>query len=137
MSASTKRVFIVDDSPIVRERLACLVAEIPGVQVVGEAEIAFEAIQRIQSLKPDVVILDISMPGGSGMHVLESIKKYPSPPRVIMLTNFGYDQYREKCRSLGADYFFDKSDEFDKVTEVIQNLPASSAPDQSGDILAQ
>lgn len=118
-----KRVFIVDDSPIVRERLASLVSEIPQVELVGDAEIAFEAIHRIQSLKPDVVILDISMPGGSGMHVLETIKRDPAPPCVIMLTNFAYDQYREKCSQLGADHFFDKSGEFDRVTEVIRQLP--------------
>ena len=122
-----KRVFIVDDSPIVRERLASLVAEIPQVQLVGQAEIAFEAINRIQSLKPDVVILDISMPGGSGMHVLETIKRDPAPPCVIMLTNFTYDQYREKCSQLGADHFFDKSGEFERVSDIIRQLPPRTA----------
>lgn len=122
MNRATKSVIIVDDSPIVRERLVAMISEIPNVDVVGEAELAFEAINRIQELNPDLVVLDISMPGGSGMHVLEAVRKFPSIPCIIMLTNFAHDQYRDKCRELGADFFFDKSSEFEKVMEVIEGF---------------
>ena len=114
-----RSVFIVDDSAVVRERLIQLIAEIPGVQVVGQAEIAFEAIAAIRRLKPAFVVLDISMPGGSGMYVLETIKREQPAPEVIMLTNFASEQYRQKCLQLGADYFFDKSTEFGKVLEIL------------------
>ena len=119
-------VFIVDDSPVVRDRLAQMIAEIPGVRVVGQADIAFEAIAAIRRLKPAVVVLDISMPGGSGMHVLETIKRERSAPRVIMLTNFTHDQYRQKCLQLGADHFFDKTSEFERVLEILR---AGSGPE--------
>jgi DNA-binding response OmpR family regulator len=68
------------------------------------------------------VILDIRMPGGSGMDVLQAIKREKQAPMVIMLTNYPYPQYRKKCLGLGADYFFDKSTEFEKVTELFKQL---------------
>ena len=125
-TTETNRVFIVDDSPVVRERLTGMISELAGMQVVGHAEIAFEAINSIRRLKPDVVVLDISMPGGSGMYVLETIKRERPCPLVIMLTNFAHDQYRKKCLQLGADYFFDKTTEFDRVIEVLRHLPGES-----------
>ena len=120
-------VFIVDDSPIVRDRLTSLLSELPGVEVVGQADIAFEAIDSIRKLRPAVVVLDISMPGGSGMHVLETIKQDRPEPTVIMLTNFAHDHYRQKCLQLGADHFFDKSTEFERVSEVLRQLPPPTA----------
>jgi DNA-binding NarL/FixJ family response regulator len=117
-----KKVFIADDSPIVRERLVSLLSELPGVDVVGEAETAFDAIQSIRRLRPAVVILDISMPGGSGIQVLETIRKEKPAPLIIMLTNFTHEPYRQRCFKLGADYFFDKSSEFEKVKEILENL---------------
>jgi DNA-binding NarL/FixJ family response regulator len=117
-----KKVFIVDDSPIVRERLISLLSELPGVDIVGEAETAFEAIQSIRRLRPAVVILDISMPGGSGIQVLETIRREKQVPLIIMLTNFTHEPYRQRCFKLGADYFFDKSNEFEKVKEVLEHL---------------
>lgn len=125
MVESEKRILVVDDSPIVRERLVSLISEIPGVTIVGEAEVAFQAINQIHALSPDLVVLDISMPGGSGMAVLDTIKKQPNPPCIIMLTNFANDEYRDKCAQLGADYFFDKSTEFEKITEVIDSFPTA------------
>ncbi|HKX62841.1 MAG TPA: response regulator transcription factor [Verrucomicrobiae bacterium] len=125
-----KRVFIVDDSPVVRDRLIHLIDEVPQIEIVGQADIAFEAIQSIRRLRPWAVILDISMPGGSGMYVLETIRKERPRPTVIMLTNFTTDQYRRKCLQLGADFFFDKSCEFEKVTEVLRQLPGSESMEQ-------
>jgi DNA-binding NarL/FixJ family response regulator len=120
-------VFIVDDSPVVRDRLALLLSELPNVEVVGQADIAFEAIDSIRKLRPSVVVLDISMPGGSGLHVLETIKQDRPEVMAILLTNFAHDQYRQKCLQLGADYFFDKSTEFERVIEVLRQLPPTAA----------
>jgi DNA-binding NarL/FixJ family response regulator len=117
-------VYIVDDSPVLRERLVAMISELPNIEVVGQADIAFEAIHGIRRLRPAIVVLDISMPGGSGMYVLETVKKDRPVPLVIMLTNFAHEQYRQKCLQLGADYFFDKSTEFDRVTEVLRKLPS-------------
>ena len=116
------KVFIADDSDIVRERLKEMLSEISEVEIIGEAGDGEEAIKSILELHPDVVILDIRMPGGNGIDVLQAIKRGDAAPTVIMLTNYPYPQYRKKCMDLGADYFFDKSNEFERVMEVIEQL---------------
>ena len=121
------KVFVVDDSPLVRERLVSLLSEVEGVDVVGSADNADEGIKGISSSKPDVAVLDIRMPAGNGITVLERIKQQVSPPTVIMLTNYPYPQYRKKCMDAGADYFFDKSGEFHKVTDVLERMVAEEA----------
>jgi DNA-binding NarL/FixJ family response regulator len=73
-------------------------------------------------------VLDISMPGGSGVHVLETIKREQPALKVIMLTNFGHEQYRQKCLQLGADHFFDKTTEFEKVLEVRRDPRGGAEP---------
>jgi DNA-binding NarL/FixJ family response regulator len=116
------KVFIADDSAIIRERLINLLTECPGVEIIGQAQDATEAIAKLGTLNPDVVILDIRMPGESGIAILRSIKQCKLAPKVIILTNYPYPQYRDKCLELGADYFFDKSTEFDKIPMVLKQL---------------
>ena len=116
------RVLIADDSEVVCQRLTALLSELPGVEVVGRARDSSEAISSIQELQPDAVILDIRMPGGSGIDVLRTIKKNDFAPRVIVLTNYPYPQYRKACMDAGAEFFLDKSTEFEKVTELIKQL---------------
>jgi DNA-binding NarL/FixJ family response regulator len=125
------KVYVVDDSPLVRERLVALLSEVEGVDVVGSADNAEEGIAGIALRDPDAVILDIRMPSGSGISVLEEIKKHERTPTVIMLTNYPYPQYRKKCMDAGADYFFDKSSEFHKVTEVLSQMIVADGGPQS------
>ena len=116
------KVFIADDSQVLRERLHEMLAEIPGIEIMGYAQDVPEALTSIKTLEPDVVILDIRMPGGSGVDVLQDIKKKKQAPMVIVLTNYPYPQYRKKCMEMGADFFFDKAAEFEKVTTVFKQL---------------
>jgi DNA-binding NarL/FixJ family response regulator len=116
------RVFISDDSVSVRERLVAMALELPEVDVVGQAEDAPGSLDAIRHTQPDVVILDIRMPGGSGIEVLRSLKKMTPAPAVIMLTNFAYEQYRKKCEAAGADFFLDKSTEFDQIPLVLEQV---------------
>lgn len=122
-------VFIVDDSKALRERLVNMLSEIDGIEIVGEARNAAEAIAGVRSLKPRVVILDIQMPGGNGIEVLKIIKQESPAPIVMMLTNHSYAQYREKCMQLGADYFLDKAKDFGKLTEIFQDLIEQYGPE--------
>ena len=88
---------------------------------------AADAIRQIQKLRPAVIVLDISMPGGNGLSVLQEIRRVDTAATVIMLTNFAQEQYRQKCLTLGADYFFDKSSEFDQVRVILEQMDAPSA----------
>ena len=121
------RLFIVDDSEALVQRLAASLAEVPGVEIVGSAGNVAEAAQKIREAKPDVVILDICLPGGSGIDVLEGLKQDPFPPIVIVLSNYAYPQYRRKCQQSGARFYFDKSTEFHKVAAVLGGLRKATA----------
>lgn len=115
-------VFIADDSDPVRERLIAVLSEIEGAEVIGEARNYDEAVEGIRSLKPHVVILDIQMPGGSGIDVLKEIKQDGHPPMVLMLTNHVSPPYRKKCMEWGADFFLDKSREFESLACIFSSL---------------
>jgi DNA-binding NarL/FixJ family response regulator len=125
------KVFVVEDSPLVRERLVAMLREIEAVEVVGESDNATEAVAGIVREAPAVVVLDIKLRGGSGMEVLEQIRKDAPDITTIMLTNFANDSYRQRYLAAGANFFFDKTEEFEKVRDVLERLVAadSSAPE--------
>jgi CheY-like chemotaxis protein len=121
------RVLVADDSKLLVQRLVVELAKIKGVELVGQAGSVDEAVQELRILKPDVLILDIAMPGGCGLNVLEQMPSGGAAPIVIVLTNYGIPQYRKRCFELGARYFFDKSTEFDAVRGVLTSLVESQA----------
>jgi DNA-binding NarL/FixJ family response regulator len=121
------KILIADDSSVVRERLKNLLTDVQGIEVVGQAEDALEARNLVEKLRPDVAILDLRMPKGSGADVLLDIKKLNPTPLVIMLTNYPHPENRKKCMERGADYFFDKSTEFQKVLSVLKVMCRGSA----------
>jgi DNA-binding NarL/FixJ family response regulator len=125
-STNPLRLFIADDSLVIRARLVILLADLVGVELVGQAGNGAEVISAIQRLKPDVVILDIHMPGNSGFEVLQNIKQDQAAPMVIILTNYPYSVYRQKCLQAGADFFLDKSTEFDQIPELLEQYKRSS-----------
>jgi DNA-binding NarL/FixJ family response regulator len=102
--------------------LAVQLCELERVELVGETNHIPELLEQIQRLKPDVVVLDIRMPGGNGIQSLEAIKKEPGSPIVIMLAMLPYPQYRKKCLEAGAEFFFDKATEFDLVMQALKQL---------------
>lgn len=116
------KVFVADDSLIVREHLVTMLDELAGIEIAGQAETVAEAIAGIQKLRPDVVILDIRMPGGSGIDVLKRVKQGEVTPIVIILTNYPYPGYRQKCLQAGADFFLDKSTEFDQIPKLFEQF---------------
>lgn len=125
------KVYIVEDSAALRERLARIIASIPDVVVSGFATNAQEAVAQIREQKPDAVVLDIRLSASTGFDVLRVLHTLPGRPRVIVLTNYPYPQYRKKYIEAGADYFFDKSTEIDQVMQVLQSL-AEQGPGPGG-----
>ena len=81
------KVMIVDDSKILRQRIIDLILDIPGVEISAEAESSIEALDLIEKQKPDIMILDIRMPKGSGIEVLKNLQDKDFPIIKIVLTN--------------------------------------------------
>ena len=116
------RVLIADDSKLIRVRLNIMLRELPGVTVVGEAMDGIQAVQMTQDLAPDLLILNFPMPGGTEMDTLKMVKTFTPSPMVIVITHLSSPEYRDAYLKAGADYFFDKSFEMDKVKETISAL---------------
>jgi two-component system, NarL family, response regulator DevR len=126
-------VFLVEDSPAIRARLATTIRGIAGTELVGEAGKVGEAIEGIRSTQPGAVILDLQLEDGSGLDVLKAVR--PSAPalHVAVLTNYATDQHRRACMAAGAEFFLDKSSDFARIREIVQRWtgrPDGAAPVQ-------
>lgn len=121
-AASEKHVVVVEDSPIIRERLKEIIDGIEGLSVVAEAEDTTEALRLVNYVTAGIYILDIRMPGGGGMEVLRLLKSLPEPPIVIVFTSFANERYRKRFADAGADFFFDKSTEMEALIQVLNEL---------------
>jgi DNA-binding NarL/FixJ family response regulator len=105
------KVLLVENSPLVRDRLRSLLLGVKGVELVGEAATAKEALQKIAANGVDAVVLDIHLDDGNGFEVLRALKESAPGIAVYMLTNFVSHTYRKAAERLGARGFFDKSRE--------------------------
>lgn len=114
------KILLVDDSASVRQSMKMLLSTIPHLEIIGEAESSRAALKLIKKLQPEVVILDVVLKEGSGFDVLKKIKSRENSPIVIVLTNYAASPFRKKARQEGADFFFDKSTEFEKLIDVLQ-----------------
>jgi DNA-binding NarL/FixJ family response regulator len=115
-------IFTVDDSDVVYKNLGSLLNENKHISWIGHAFSLPEAYIQITEQKPQIVILDIQLKERSSLELLEYLtKKYPDIV-VIMLTNLAIAPYRKKCTELGAKYFLDKSSEFEKISQIVEEL---------------
>jgi len=115
-------IFLVEDSDLIRERLYAMLGGLPGVEVVGHAATAADAIAALLRLKPDVAVLDIKLKAGTGIEVLRAIKHSMPALDVIVLTNYATEEYRKRCLEAGAEYFLDKTNEFDQLPSILDLL---------------
>jgi DNA-binding NarL/FixJ family response regulator len=123
------RALIVEDSALVRSRLATMLREIEGVEQVEEAESASHALKLLDSYDPELVLLDLHMPGGSGLAVLSSIRtSRGARPVVVVVTNDASDPQREECLRRGADYFLDKSTDLERLFEIVACVARPAHP---------
>jgi len=121
-------VFIVEDSEAMRESLRTMLSEFHDVKVVGYAADETGAIEQINSLLPDVVVLDLNLLSGSGVAVLKNVKKHHPGIKVMVLTNCTDEFYVDACKRANADYFFDKSFQFMQVRDVFADWSNTSQP---------
>ena len=115
-------VFIADDSIEIRNRLIEMLRENKSIHLMGESGDAEQTIIALRDLRPDVVILDIHMPKGEGMRVLKDLKTIDPARIAIIFTAFPYPEYRQAYLTAGADFFFDKTKDFQKMANVLAEL---------------
>ena len=117
-----KRLMIVDDSDFIRERLVDIFDDIENFEPVFQAKNSEQAYSVFNSSSPDIVILDIHIPGDNGIKILRKLKILRPLVIIIMLTNYPYEQYRKICMGLGADYFFEKSGDMKRIYNICDKL---------------
>ena len=121
------RVLVVDDSAVVRDRLVEVLSTLHGVERVDTASRVSEARHAIQSERPDLIVLDIHMPGGSGVQVLEALRAEGQRITTVVLTNDPAPQWRAALLRAGAAFVFDKSVELQLAIDVIASLARGDA----------
>ncbi|MEO6970559.1 MAG: response regulator transcription factor [Chthoniobacterales bacterium] len=121
-TTSNLRVLLIEDSMPVRGRIRSMIEEIGGMEIVGAASSVVEALALFIEHRPDAVVLDLYLKGGNAFAVLTEFKRSHPACVVIVLTNFATLETRQHCLKLGADYFFEKNQEFERVPEVLAEL---------------
>lgn len=113
-------VLVVDDAAAIRSRLHTMFIDVPGVASVHEAASLEEARQLLAQKAPGVVVLDLHLRAENGLELLKDLKSERPELIVIVLTNAATEHHRRSCAHLGADYFFDKSRQFEAVLQVLE-----------------
>jgi DNA-binding NarL/FixJ family response regulator len=121
---SPVRVFIVEDSPLIRKRIIDNLRAIGGFIVVGFAESEDDAVAAITETEPDVIVTDIRLKEGNGIEVVRQVRQASlgSAPKIYVLSNYASPEYRHECELVGADAFFDKSGEYDRFLDALQRV---------------
>jgi DNA-binding NarL/FixJ family response regulator len=114
------RVLLADDQPLVRAGLRVLIADTPGMEVAGEAGTGAEAVRQTQDARPDVVVMDIRMPGMDGIEATRLITAESPATRVVVLTTFDDDEYVYAALRSGASGFCVKDMALDDILTAIQ-----------------
>lgn len=118
----TFRVLLVDDSPIFLDSAANLLTMSPELEIVGRAMSGYDALDQVAALNPDLVLMDLAMPGMSGLEATRRIKAQPHPPRIVIVTLHDDPDYRAVAEAVGADGFIAKSEFGSEFALLIQDL---------------
>jgi DNA-binding NarL/FixJ family response regulator len=121
------RVLLVDDQPLMLVGLGILIGDTDDLEVVGEACDGREAVRLARELRPDVVVMDIRMPGMDGIEATRQATAEPDPPKVLVLTTFDDDEYVYGALRAGASGFLLKSMALDAILDAIRVVAAGDA----------
>ncbi|MFD7712107.1 response regulator transcription factor [Streptomyces sp. NPDC059786] len=123
----TVRVVLADDQPLVRSGLWVIMADHPDLEVVGEGATGAEAVQLVRHVSPDVVVLDIRMPGMDGIGATRLITIGPATTRVLVLTTFDEDDHVYGALRAGASGFVVKDMALDDILAAIRVVAVGDA----------
>ena len=127
------RILLADDSVLILEWLQDTLGINKKVEIVGSFKNGTDALKGLRTLKPDLAIVDFKMPGLNGLEVLKEIRKENKILKFIILTYYSLDNYRQVAMQAGADYFFSKVDEFEKVSLVVEEMVAEEQKNNKTD----
>ena len=113
---------VVDDSSAVRQRIFASLKVHPRVEAICQATTGEEALALMAEFKPDLITLDMMLPGMNGLEVLAEVKRLDPAPVVVMLTNYPYPAFRKGCMDLGAEYFLGKSSVLERILGIVQEV---------------
>ncbi|MFD7310054.1 response regulator [Promicromonospora sp. NPDC059942] len=116
------RVLLADDEPLVRSGLRLILDAEPDLEVVGEAGDGARAVELARSLRPDVVCMDVRMPGVDGLRATELVLRLPQPPRVLVVTTFEHDGYVLDALTAGASGFLLKRAGADEMVQAVRTV---------------
>lgn len=131
---STIRILIADDSTLFLFSLLRFLAPATDLEVVGSAGSGQEALEQLEVLSPDLVLMDLEMPGMNGLSAIKHIKARPDAPRVIMLTFHDSAEYRLLAMTLGADGFVSKLECDTELIPMIADLFSLKSPQAGGEL---
>ena len=123
----TVRIVLADDQPLVRAGLRMVITDAPDLEIVGEAGTGTEAVRIVRELRPDVVVMDIRMPGMDGIEATRMITTNPPAPRVLMLTTFDDDNNVYTALRAGASGFLVKDMALDDILTATRVVAAGDA----------
>ncbi|MCJ8190401.1 LytR/AlgR family response regulator transcription factor [Sphingomicrobium aestuariivivum] len=136
------KVLIADDEPLAAERLTALMKPLEGLDLVGVAEDGVEALERARTHQPDLILLDISMPGMNGIEVARELASQPSRPAIIFVT--AYDQFAVEAFEVAAvDYLMKPverarfADAIARVREALEHRDPAGEPREESDYLTE
>jgi DNA-binding NarL/FixJ family response regulator len=116
------RVLVADDEPLVRSGLRLILDAEPDIEVVGEAGDGARAVELTRALRPDVVCMDVRMPGVDGLRATELVLRLPEPPRVLVVTTFEHDGYVLDALTVGASGFLLKRAGADEMVQAVRTV---------------
>jgi len=124
----TIRVVVVDDQPLMRSALSMSLAPEPDIEVVGEAADGRQAIELAGTLQPDVLVMDVRMPGTDGISATRQLRRSSArPPRVLIITTFDLDEYVVEALRAGASGFVLKDATPEQLVHAVRVIAAGEA----------
>lgn len=116
------KVYVVEDSPVIRAALTQRIEDDPRFAVVGYADTASGAIVELQQRLPDILIVDLNLRQGTGYDILAHLKTVgvPAKLKTLVLTNYASPAHRRRALELGAGGFYDKSMQFDDMLDALR-----------------